>query len=426
MFTVNASCFALMLLALMPVAVMAETPVYDGFQATYMYIGNSAHDVQHDDDYDELQGIANGDPAFNYPFWFFSRNNSSQFIPRSYIYKVGYQYHMNDPTYPLEGRRIELPSGSGYCWHIGDIDFHVYKGRAYIVAGYDNCDGEFPRIAIFKAFDIDSAYPPEQLLYPVSTMKYDPLDFPNLTSGNKPEAPWVAVRKDGRIYSGYGKRDYVSEIWEFTINWDEVDRNVPLVDYSIRTLLLKHEDGPDFSETNHQGGDFSTDEEFFYLTTGQSEGIKRIHAFAVDEIGVWYRVRESSNSLLPFLYETNSEEEPEGLSYFDMNAYDGTVYHPGMPRSELHVILLNNDLFSSDNIYLKHYTSRIYVDSSYTGAEETGQPDKPSKTVIGAAFIAWDSSIVTMQGGLYPENLTISKPWPILLDAQGGSAIIGQ
>jgi hypothetical protein len=398
-----------------------------GFQAAYMYVGQSADNADHNsDDFDALQGVANGYPVTDYPYWYFSRYSYDN--KDTYIYKVNYIYHLNT-NFPLEGRRIRLPDANGdVCWHIGDIDFYNFNSKGYIVAGYDECTDGHAYIAIFDASLIDASYQPDVLLYPNSTIDLAPSDFPvpdGQPQNKQPRAPWVSVRENGRIYSGWGMYDYVNEIFEYEIDWGDVEESVSVLPFNRRTITLKYENGVDFDRWEQQGGDFSTDEHLLYLEYGSLDREKRINVFKVTDENAWYRVQASSIDTLPFLFEHNAEEEPEGLSYFDMNAYGIDVYNAGMPRAELHAILLNNDA-GPDNVWIKHYTSRISVDAAYASNVETGQPDKPFKTVAGAASIAWDGSIVNIKGGNYPEYPTLAKPWPFLLNAEGGSAIIGK
>ena len=50
-------------------------------------------------------------------------------------------------------------------------------------------------------------------------------------------------------------------------------------------------------------------------------------------------------------HATTYREEPEGLTFWDLDA-DGRA--PGL-RGQLHAVLLDNDLLTADDVYVKHY-----------------------------------------------------------------------
>jgi hypothetical protein len=142
------------------------------------------------------------------------------------------------------------------------------------------------------------------------------------------------------------------------------------------------------------------------------------------------RVQRSTNGSGHFNYEFHPTcsfpiyncEEPEGITIWDLD--DGRA--PGI-RGQLHVLLLRNEHFSDDDVYLKHYTGTIYVDRTYNGVGN-GTPSKPFKTVSEANNLAWDGAQIKIQSrpqtGSYPETLTFSKRVKVL--AQGGTATVGR
>jgi hypothetical protein len=66
------------------------------------------------------------------------------------------------------------------------------------------------------------------------------------------------------------------------------------------------------------------------------------------------RIAKSTNGSGDFNYEFHpgwpDYEEPEGLTYWDLN--DGRA--PGI-RGVLHALMLDNDVSSADEVYFKHY-----------------------------------------------------------------------
>jgi hypothetical protein len=125
---------------------------------------------------------------------------------------------------------------------------------------------------------------------------------------------------------------------------------------------------------------------------------------------------------MPFKYEFHpgwsKYEEPEGITIWDLD--DGRAPHI---RGQLHVIMLDNDAATDDDLYFKHYSHTIHVDGSYSGEEE-GTPTKPFNTVGEAHDYAWDGAQIKIQAGSYPETLMFSKRLTIL--AAGGTVTIGQ
>src|SRR4030095_2699791 len=72
-----------------------------------------------------------------------------------------------------------------------------------------------------------------------------------------------------------------------------------------------------------------------------------------DPCTIAQRVERSHNGSGGFAYEFNTTnlEEPEGLTFWDLDA-DGRA--PGL-RGQLHVVLLDNDITNDDDAYVKHY-----------------------------------------------------------------------
>ena len=116
------------------------------------------------------------------------------------------------------------------------------------------------------------------------------------------------------------------------------------------------------------------------------------------------------------------KHENEGLTIFDVDALPPFDRPPNI-SGELHVVLLKNEA-SDDNIYMDHYTSRIYVDGSF-GEVGTGTPDAPYQTLTEAVYSSWMGSQLVITGGQYNESVTISWRTRLVLgDGSAGSAVI--
>jgi hypothetical protein len=314
------------------------------YQGSLHYLGNSANDDDRGGLFNETQGIANGEPSIGDNYWYFSKNIDSN--RNTYIYRVNYSNHLAN-NFPYDPRRIRLPgpnSGQNTCDHIGDIDYHVFRGIGYIVAPYEDCGDHKGRIAFFLAKDIDGR---QELLNPISVMLVD--------SVQNGDAPWVSVGSNGRIYSSMGSTRKPDRIFEYDINWTNIETRRTSIPFKARIVYLEDEYGSPLSIIHKQGADFSTDGNRFYVVNGYQNSSKDIHVFVTSD-KVWRRIDKSSRTQLPFKFETHgSDEEPQGLSLFDVNYIKN--YHPRMPRGELHVLLLNNDI-GDDNLWIKHYSYR--------------------------------------------------------------------
>jgi len=309
----------------------------------YTFIRNSANNDDHYGLFDETQGLANGDPRVGDSFWYFSKNIDSN--SNTYIYRVSYTKHLAH-NFPYRVRKIQLRGGRGVCGHVGDIDYHVYRGRGYIVAGYDECPDKKARIAFFRAEDINGA---RNILAPRAVMVVRRVQGKG--------APWVAVHPDGRIFSSMGGHDQPNKVFEYTINWDQirVGRNPS---YQSRSLNMVDRRGRRIDMPYKQGGAISTDGHRFFISMGlqgfhNPKTIRGLWVFNLESNRLVLAQR-SSNSRKPFKFQTNNrDQEPEGISYFDTARIKG--YNHDMPRGSLHAILLNNNIIKSDQVWIKHY-----------------------------------------------------------------------
>jgi hypothetical protein len=236
----------------------------------------------------------------------------------------------------------------------------------------------------------------------------------DVTESQDNEAVWAAVTNDGRIFSTPGARGRTNnKIYEYSVDWNviEAGRQEPVDPSATRTIFLNF--NGDFIPIWWQGADFSSDGELFYFTHGHG-GWGDVYVFEVDsENTTWYRIRTSSNSDMPFKFFIRSGDEAEGCSYFDMNGVTG--YQPDMPRSELHVILLNWD-FGPDNATIKHYTSVIDVANGesvhHTYYDKWGEG-------------VWNGSVLRIETGTINEKVILSGK-RVKIVSGSGPVIIGK
>lgn len=331
-------------------------------QGFFKFNGNSADGDDHHGDFDELQGITNGDPEID-PYWFFSRNGIAIYdlYFDTIIYRVGYQHHLKN-DFPCYVHHVKLMDDIK-CKHIGDIKYlrRPQTNEGYIFAAYDNCKNKKSYIAVFRSSDIKD----------ISGNRLKVHGMLDVTSVQGREAYVTSARHvPGRqdlvnLYSGAGKLQGTKDkIYEYQVRWLDIAKGGHISMQSSKSHSLVYPNGNPFIVEDWQGIDFSEDGQFLYMSVGADHYLgnadrdkKRIHVLKRHGQTQWklYHSSTHRHNGNPFLYQAGRELEPEGLSWFDMNNVPN--YHPDMLRGELHALVLDNDGGSSDDIYMKHYTS---------------------------------------------------------------------
>jgi hypothetical protein len=392
---VMAGTFALLVLC-------AQTSAQGPYESYFLYLGN--HPTQRDLEWtEELQGIAHDRGN-----WFITRDIS--------IYRIPVAHDLDDPICrepqaDPPGICTEFVDGvSGkYIWeypemddynHFGDLDYYEYGGRGYVLIPVTG--GVSPAIAVFSSGDT--------------------LDYVGKTDlHGQTGAGWCAIDSHGYVYSS---NNHPWALFKYSLDWAalpslvtmELDGLVDLLDENGAPLQLHH----------MQGGAFTGSGNLLYTVSGFLDEHYDNDGINVFDTRTWTRVRRSSTRDMPFTYEFHpgwdEYQEPEGLTIWDLN--DGRA--PGVSGT-LHVLMLDNDEpFSGDDAYIKHYTEVIYVDGAYEGSSEEGRPQKPFKTVHAAIhhYPVWDGAQIKIQAGTYPEAVTFSQR--IRLFAEGGTVVIGE
>ena len=359
-----------------------SSPVSDNFRAAYRYLGNSASDHERNGWFHELQGIANSKTH-----WYFSGNEKpvvfrapythpdhSQNLDKKFV--IGSTWR---PMAPLFGKK---------CTHLGDLDVHYWRNKQYIIVGLDDDNiGKKGFIIFLRGRDMSFA---------------GYLDIRDYQKG----VPWVAAHGP-YVYSSKGGKN-VKKIHRYKIDWKSIparggrevklDKNNPHNTYPVTGInYSKFQD----NMLHHvQGGDFSTDGKLFFAAVGycarQGKRLKwkcSLRAIIVLRVtdSKWPVIRISSQGERPFRFQSEGfDQEPQGISYYDIN--DSGSPHSG----ELHAINLNNDnKYDKDNVWIKHYTSIIEIESGDSIEEALGK--------------AWDGSILALEKGNYSENLKIKS-----------------
>ncbi len=361
------------------IAAMLSTPLASAqprWEGYYRFLGD--HPNQEENYWShEAQGIAHDDDH-----WYITQQGD--------LWKIPVENDLSDNSPGPGTLHIEIentfPGASGYD-HFGDFEYVENAGVGFLfipITGPDRCEA----VAVFRADNLDY------------------VDHKCVEDGGA----WSAFDPKGFLYFGFH-----SGLWRFTVNWPRL-HNERTLELLNGTYIETMDEGGNFLEMPaSQGGAFSPDGSLLYFTTGIPGSPAERHGITVFDTSTWRRVRKSTNGHGLFNFEFDptkglSDEEPEGLTVWDLD--DGRA--PGF-RGQLHVILLDNDcgcecppFGDCDDVFLKHYTSRLYVHRAYVGTER-GTIEEPFKTVGEAVNFAWAGANLRVMGGIYPENITIDK-----------------
>jgi len=301
-------------------------------------------------------------------------------------------------------------SSQGYD-HFGDLSYYKHGGQGFLLIALEvstDPPNQKPAIAVFKADTLDF------------------LDYERLWKQDKDNGPWVAVDpQTGVVYTS--RDDDVSSINRWSVDWEKLKTTGNLdPPQELTSLQMYNEQGQVLTLNSIQGGVISPNGELLYLVGNDKKG--SAHGIHVLELSTGRRVIHSTNGYGHFNYHfdpggwPDDMEEPEGLTIWDLD----NVGAPGI-SGQLHVIMLDNDWPSADEVTIEHYTNNILVDSSYTGPghpDKNGVPSYPFKTVTDAYNLAWNGARININAGTYPESLTFSKQ--IQLRAKEGTVKIGK
>ena len=283
----------------------------------HTYLGNFPKERQ-DDWTDECQGITHHDA-----YWLITQKEAVWRIP---VWK-----DLRTPMLPGDDGvlRRGIPI-SGYD-HFGDPDVH--DGRLYIPLegkhrilwfSWDKT----PRMAVFDAFDLTYLWSVELTL--------------------QQKAGWCAIDSNGVLYTSNSRMTGRVESKKGPLfRYQIEDRGLR---YLGRTVLDdEHGDPVDFDSM--QGGTFA-DDQHLYISCGFYKGWHESWGIHLFDLRTRRRIARSTNGSGDFNYEFHPfpyEEEPEGLTYWDLDLPRA----PGI-SGQLHAILLDND-DNGDDVYLKHY-----------------------------------------------------------------------
>lgn len=313
---------------------IAVTPGLGGRIAS-LYLGDHPTDRENFWS-DNTQGLANDGES-----WFVIRGFREG---DTRIYKVPLTYDLSSAS---QGKHpyATIPDSlkkAGYG-HFGDPD---RSGEFLFVPAQG--PGVAPRIAVFRTKDLGY----------VGSKEIPKLD----NSGGG----WVAIRPGtNTLWVSGGAINAGRELSEYTIDWDQLHTKGTLALSFKQTVLLYDWDGVlPITIRSMQGGVFNSDGSIMYIASGFCDTVGYVHAFHIEGDKGVLQASTSNGGDAPFNYKTEPDDlvcvfgecactsdEAEGIDWIDV-AGKGV---PGVPSGKLHVVLIDNDLLSKDNLFLKHY-----------------------------------------------------------------------
>ena len=398
---VGTTLFGVILLALMPSVTFAQF-----YEACYHYLGDYPSQLEAAWTY-ECQGLTHD--ATN---WFISLNNAGGpgVDPHPQVWKVPVTQNLATLTSETPGiPKVfigDVPALAGYN-HCGDPDYYEYLGTGYLLLPVNV--GSIKALAIFNA----------------SNLTY--VGVAGLAGGTS--SAWCAVDRaspEGFVYLPY---DFSGSngVAKHRLVWADLPGTVTL--YPVDTIYVYDENGSQLHLPHNQGGEFTPSGELFYMVTGICDPDEKdphpdeegIHVF---DTRTWQRIKHSTrcSGYFNYCYDPYGieSEEPEGITIWDLDGAGA----PGI-SGQVHVMLLDNDAYDYDDVYIKHYRGYrdVYVNGLYPGPVEDGTPPHPFRTVTAGVYEAWNGAVLHIQSTCYPEALTFTRRMNVI--AEGGTVVIG-
>jgi hypothetical protein len=291
---------------------------------------------------DEAQGMCHTDTH-----WFVT-SNSLRFDPnfnrRARLLKIPLSADLNSYDPSVAVARIPDSLKDGYD-HMGDPD--CINGFVFVPLE----DSRF-----------NYASPPVVAVYRASDLAF--VNYGILYMNDDNHAGWVAIDPSSggaELWASRGNLSHTGTqgIFIYGIDWTQVDPDhypgfvhpgYVFADAKA-AVPLKNRKGHQLSIKTMQGGVFDLTGRVLYLSNSDDKSADGHGIFAfLKSTGDW--IGQTTVDYGKFRYETSCcFQEEEGLDFFPTNP----AITPGI-SGELHAILLNNEGFSSDRIWMKHYT----------------------------------------------------------------------
>jgi hypothetical protein len=254
--------------------------------------------------------------------------------------------------------------------HMGDPDCIIHDGEGFVFVPLESCNpqGSDPSNIICRARIGVAIQPdPKVAVFRASDLSFVNSDFLYVNADK--HAGWLAIDPSNGIelWTSCGnlpEQDCQGQgLLTYTIDWSQVVPDGGFIFFAGAgppPITLTNARNEPLTIAGMQGGVFDSTGDVLYFSNSDrcSNDGHGIHAF-LKTTGAW--IGQTANDYGPFRYTVSGlifnrcgekeEFEEEGLDFLPTT----TEITPGI-TGQLHAILLNNDFFDSDNIYIKHYT----------------------------------------------------------------------
>ncbi|MFQ6030150.1 MAG: hypothetical protein ACE5Q6_21970 [Dehalococcoidia bacterium] len=407
----------LLTMAVITVA-FAQSGSFPSYEAYLSYLGNSPYNKEGDWT-DNAQGISHDEEGY----WYITQKRLLYRVP------LGQSLEGNIKNKPgVQRVHIDdIPQLADLNYdHFGDISvFRLNESISYVLVPVDSGD-EDAVMAVFRA---------DETLEYVGKGAFAGKDgagggsYPDCNVGQGEQAGWIAADGDGFVYSS---RNTTTALRKYEVRWEQVESSTQPVDdlllECVDEIPLRDEIGGVLELENMQGGVVSPNNSLIYLTNGvcgsTNAGVHVVNLRTGTRVA---RSCQGGEGCL-FRYQFDlctlgyTHQEPEGITIWDLDdlVLQGAVAND--VDGQLHILLLHNEI-DQDNIYIKHYSDRLYVDDD-AGTNGNGRVQSPFNNLSDALDLAWDGSTIVLIAGNYPGSFIIDEN--IRMEARTGLARIGE
>ena len=278
---------------------------------------------------EELQGIAH-----DHNNWYFTQKH------RLWKFPITHDLNKSVKVNNLPGgvKTVTIPASLkrlGYN-HYGDLV--QYKGYLFIPLEAEGRNLNMPLLAVYYA----------------STLNF--VGSAGLSSFQN-RAGWLAINPtNGLLYTSNKVINSANSLFIYKIDYNALRNNEVKVTFHKKQKLYDQGGRALGIAEYMQGGTFSDDGKHLYLVNGKQSSNTPASAGGIKVFNTktFRMILKSSTGGKEFRFEYHpgwpNYEEPEGITYWNLN-------NRNVPniKGKLHVILLNNDVSSSDEFWLKHY-----------------------------------------------------------------------
>ena len=288
---------------------------------------------------DGLQGVTH-----DQYYWFFTQKDRLWKFPISHDLNTAMNQiagpFQSPPKLPAGVKKASIPKSlKGLAYnHFGDLAH--YKGYLFIPLEA----GKHPVL--------ENHHKPLLAVFRASTLTY----VGSAPLSKQTKAGWVAINpSNGLLYTSNIDLNRENRLIAYRIDYDALSKGKVQVSFQDMKTLFDEAGNIVTIKQYMQGGAFSDDGKHLFLVNGRasSDTHSRDGGISVFDFETGKKVLKSTTGgTFRFEYHPGlpNLEEPEGITYWNLDNRNAPKI-----KGNLHVILLNNDVTSSDEFWLKHY-----------------------------------------------------------------------